>query len=140
MTSPLRLVLVLSLLAPLHAQDHHPISNRRYANVMGAAGADWLVRPQRETEEEPDKALDLIGIPKSATVADIGAGNGYITWRMAERVGPKGKVYAVDIQQEMLDQLRRNVADRKLTNVTPILGEIDNPKLPAATMDLIILV
>src|SRR3954469_2127833 len=116
-SASLRLIpALLCLLPTLQAQDHHPISNRRYANVMGVQGADWLVRPERETEEAPDKTLDLIGIAKSSTVADLGAGNGYITWRMAERVGPTGKVYAVDIQQEMLDQLRRNITDRKLTN------------------------
>src|SRR5581483_6659976 len=87
----------------LWAQGVHPISGRRYAGVMGVGGADWLVRPEREQEEEPDKALDAIGIAKGSTVADIGAGAGYMTWRMAERVGPTGKVYANDIQARMLE-------------------------------------
>src|SRR5438552_3534769 len=80
-----------------YAQGQHPISGRKYAGVMGAAGADWLVRPERAEEEQPDKAIALLGLPKGATVADIGAGNGYMTWRLAERVGPMGKVFAVDI-------------------------------------------
>ncbi|SPE38158.1 hypothetical protein SBA6_830001 [Candidatus Sulfopaludibacter sp. SbA6] len=74
---------VCGLLLLLHslvwAQGVHPISGRKYANVMGANGAGWLVRPERETEEQPDAALDAIGIAKGATVADVGAGAGYIT-------------------------------------------------------------
>jgi SAM-dependent methyltransferase len=121
-------------------QGVHPISGRKYAGVMGAAGADWLVRPEREQEEEPDKALDAIGIAKGSTVADIGAGVGYMTWRMAERVGPTGKVYANDIQPEMLRLLRRNMQERKLANVEPVLGAIDDPKLPPNAVDLVLMV
>jgi ubiquinone/menaquinone biosynthesis C-methylase UbiE len=122
------------------AQGVHPITGRHYAGVMGVGGADWLVRPEREAEEQPDAALDAIGIAAGSTVADIGAGAGYMTWRMAERVGPSGKVYATDIQPKMLDLLRRNMAERKLTNVTPVLGAVDDPKLPRAAVDLVLLV
>jgi SAM-dependent methyltransferase len=139
--TPGRVALTFVLLAlTLTAQDRHPITGRRYASVMGAAGADWLVRPERETEEQPDRALDLIQVMKASTVADVGAGNGYITWRLAERVGPKGKVYANDIQPEMLDMLRKNMRQRKLENVESVLGAYDDPKLPAGVIDLIILV
>src|SRR3954454_11582747 len=100
--------------------DRHPTSGRRYAGVMGVGGSDWLVRPERSEEEQPDKAIALLNLAKGATVADVGAGNGYITWRLAERVGPTGKVYAVDVQPEMLEQLRRNMAQRKLKNVEPV--------------------
>src|SRR5262245_10554060 len=122
------------------AQDRHPVTGRTYAHVMSSAGADWLTRPEREAEEEPDRALDLVGIPKDGVVADVGAGNGYITRRLAARVGPGGKVYAVDIQQEMLDMLGRNMRQRKLDNVEPVLGAVDDPRLPAGALDLIILV
>ena len=121
-------------------QSVHPITGRRYAGVMGPGGAPWLVRPERESEEAPDAALDAIGIPKNAAVADIGAGVGYFTWRLATRVGPAGKVYANDIQQEMLDRLRHNMEQRKITNVEPVLGAVDDPKLPAAAIDLVLLV
>ena len=131
---------VVLLTRTLLAQDRHPITGRTYAHVMGAAGADWLTRPEREAEEQPDRALDLIGIATDSTIADVGAGNGYITWRLAQRAGPKGKVYAVDIQREMLDMLRKNMRDRKIVNVEPILGAFDDPKLPAGAIDLIILV
>jgi len=132
--------LPLLLAFTLCAQDRHPITGRRYAGVMGTAGADWLVRPEREAEEQPDRALDLIGIAKGSAVADVGAGAGYITWRMAQRVGPGGKVYASDIQPEMLELLKRNMRQRKLENVETVLGAYDDPKLPANAIDLIILV
>jgi ubiquinone/menaquinone biosynthesis C-methylase UbiE len=107
---------------------------------MGPGGADWLVRPERQSEEHPDEALDALKIPKGATVADIGAGVGYFTWRLAERVGPGGVVYGEDIQQAMLDQLRKNMQERHITNVREVLGGIDDPKLPKDSVDLIILV
>ncbi len=122
------------------AQSAHPITGRKFAGVMGIGGADWLVRPEREQEERPDTALDAIGLTKGSTVADIGAGAGYFTWRMAERVGPAGKVYGNDIEPRMLDLLRKNMADRKITNVEPVLGEVDDPKLPRAACDLVLLV
>jgi SAM-dependent methyltransferase len=134
------LAALLLVASSAFAQGQHPISGRKYAGVMGSAGADWLVRPERAEEEQPDKAIALLGIAKGATVADIGAGNGYMTWRLAERVGPAGKVYAVDIQQEMLEMLRKNMLQRKLKNVETVLGVYDDPKLPANVLDLVILV
>ena len=131
---------LLIVCAWVWAQDAHPVTGRRYAGVMGVAGADWLVRPEREAEERPDAALDAIGIAKGSTVADIGAGAGYFTWRLAERVGPSGKVYANDIQPKMLDLLRANMAARKLANVEPVLGTFDDPKLPRDAVDLVLLV
>jgi SAM-dependent methyltransferase len=135
-----RAVCGLLLAAALWAQDVHPITGRRYAGVMGIGGADWLVRPEREAEEEPDKALDAIGIAKGSTVADIGAGAGYFTWRLAERVGPSGKVYGNDIQPKMLELLRKNMEQRKIANVEPVLGAVDDPKLPRDAVDLVLLV
>jgi ubiquinone/menaquinone biosynthesis C-methylase UbiE len=118
------------------AQDVHPITGRPYAGVMSANGAPWLTRPEREEEEHPDQALDDIGIAKGSTVADIGAGSGAITWRLAKRVGPTGKVYANDIQERMLELLRQNMAQRKINNVETVLGAVDDPKLPPASVDL----
>src|SRR5437763_14103754 len=117
-----------------------PISGRKYAGVMGPAGAGWPVRPERQMDEHPDAALDAIGIVKGSTVADIGAGVGYMSWRMAERVGPGGKVYANDIEPKMIELLRKNMLQRKLTNYEAVLGEIDDPKLPPAALDLVLLV
>jgi ubiquinone/menaquinone biosynthesis C-methylase UbiE len=122
------------------AEEFHPITHRRIAGVMGAGGADWLVRPERESDERPDQALDAIGVPRGSTVADIGAGVGYFTWRLAERVGASGVVYGEDIQQQMLDMLAKNVEARHLVNVREVLGSPDDPKLPKNSLDLVLLV
>ena len=126
------------------SQDVHPVTGRQIAPVMGIGGAPWLVRPERQAEEAPDAALSAIGAVmgtlNGATVADIGAGVGYFTWRLAARVGPAGKVYAVDIQPAMLDQLRHNMAARRLANYEAVLGAADDPHLPAGRIDLALLV
>jgi ubiquinone/menaquinone biosynthesis C-methylase UbiE len=122
------------------AEDVHPITHRRIAQVMGVGGADWLTRPEREAEEHPDQALDALKIPAGAAVADVGAGVGYFAWRLADRVGPKGVVYGEDIQQEMLDQLKQNMQTRHISNVRAVLGAIDDPKLPKDSLDLVLLV
>jgi predicted methyltransferase len=132
------LVFALAFLAP--AEDFHPITHRRIAQVMGSGGVDWLVRPEREAEEHPDAALDALKIPKGAIVADVGAGVGYFTWRLADRVGPNGIVYGEDIQPDMLDHLKQNMKDRHVANVRPVLGTTDDPKLPKDGLDLVILV
>ena len=120
--------------------DVHPISGRRFAQVMSAAGAAWLDRPERIEEEEPDRALDVLKIQKGAVVADVGAGSGYFTAKLSSRVGPAGKVYAVDIQPEMLRLLGLRLAKGNITNVTLVPGDVDNPRLPASTLDLELLV
>ena len=132
------LLLLLESLA--WGQGVHPITGRHYAGVMSPGGAGWLVRAEREAEEHPDAALQAVGIVRGSTVADIGAGAGYMTWRLAERVGPGGKVYANDIQQGMLDLLRRNMDQRRIRNVEPVMGAVDDPRLPRDALDLVLLV
>lgn len=107
---------------------------------MGVQGAAWLERREREREEDPDLAMRLIRVRRGSTVADIGAGTGYYTLRLARLVGPEGKVYAVDIQQGMLDLLQQNVARARVSNVTPVLGGIDDPRLPPGSLDLVLMV
>ncbi|PWU10226.1 MAG: SAM-dependent methyltransferase [Terriglobia bacterium] len=131
-------VLLLQSLA--WPQNTHPITGRQYAGAMGVAGAPWLVRSEREAEEQPDVALDELKIAKGAAVADIGAGVGYMSWRLAERVGPKGRVYANDIQPQMLEMLKKNMQERHIANVVPVLGELDDPRLPQGQMDLVLMV
>jgi ubiquinone/menaquinone biosynthesis C-methylase UbiE len=121
-------------------QNVHPVTGRPIAPVMGAAGADWLDRPEREKEENPEGALDAIGIRPGMIVADIGAGTGYMSLRLAKRVGPTGKVYANDIQSEMLRRLRQNADKAKLKNIETVLGTDVDPKLPAGQLDLVLLV
>jgi ubiquinone/menaquinone biosynthesis C-methylase UbiE len=113
---------------------------REIAHVMGHQGADWLERPERTTEEAPDKLVELLQLKPGDNVADIGAGTGYMTWRMAKRVQPGGKIYAVDIQPEMIDVLKEQMKERSITNVVPVLGTITDPKLPANSIDLAIMV
>jgi ubiquinone/menaquinone biosynthesis C-methylase UbiE len=118
----------------------HPISGRVFAGVMGYQGADWLDRPERVEEEEPDIALDALKLTPGSTVADVGAGSGYMSVKMARRVGPAGKVYANDIQPEMLTILRQRLTREKITNIEPVLGTVNDPKLPANAIDLILMV
>ena len=118
----------------------HPVSGRRYAPVMGYQGAPWLERREREEEEAPDIALNVLKIPKGASVADIGAGSGYITVRLASRVGPAGRVFANDVQPQMLNILGRRLVAEKIANVTLIEGTFDDPKLPPASVDLVLMV
>jgi ubiquinone/menaquinone biosynthesis C-methylase UbiE len=107
---------------------------------MSVEGAPWLERREREREEDPDLALRLLRIRRGSTVADVGAGSGYYTIRLARIVGPMGKIYASDIQPGMIALIQQNVARAKIDNVVPVLGTADDPKLPPASIDLAIMV
>jgi protein-L-isoaspartate O-methyltransferase len=113
---------------------------REIALVMGHQAAGWLERPEREQEERTDLAVKALGLKEGDVVADIGCGSGYYSSRMAKLVGPKGTVYGVDIQQEMLDLLTRRMKMLRVENVKPVLGEEKNPKLPAASCDVMLMV
>lgn len=113
---------------------------REIAHVMGHEAAAWLDRPEREAEEHPDKLIAAMDLRPGQVVADIGAGTGYFTFRMAPLVAPKGKVLAVDIQQEMLDMLRAKAKEQKITNVQTVLGAENDPKLPAGEVDVVLMV
>jgi SAM-dependent methyltransferase len=118
----------------------HPVTGRQYAPTMSVEGAPWLERREREREEDPDLGLRLLRVAKGSTVGDVGAGSGYWSIRLARQVGAEGKVYAVDVQPGMLQLLQQNAAKAKVTNVVPVLGTFDDPKLPAGELDLIIMV
>ena len=135
-------VLTFAVAAAVAAQQAgvHPISGRRFAPTMGVEGADWLDRSERDLEENPDRAIDVLKIEKGATVADVGAGSGYMTVKLSKKVGPQGKVYATDIQQGMLDLLNKRLVKSKITNVTTVLGTQDDPRLPPDALDLVIMV
>ena len=133
-------LLGVALLSPAWAQGVHPKSGRRIASVMGVGGADWLEREEREREESPSKAIELLNLKDGMVVADIGAGVGYYTIRMAKKVGPTGRVYASDIQPEMLTLLRKRLDEQKITNVEMVLGTETDPKLPLNSIDLAIMV
>ena len=112
---------------------------REIAQVMGHQGAPWLERAEREEEERPQKLVELMALRPTDVVADIGAGTGYFSFRIAPKV-PQGRVLAVDIQQEMLDLLRDAAAKRGVKNVEPVLGKVDDPNLPAGQVDVALMV
>jgi predicted methyltransferase len=118
----------------------HPVTGRQFAPTMSVEGAPWLERREREREEDPDLGLRLLRVAKGSTVADVGAGSGYWSLRLAKQVGAQGRVYAVDVQPGMLQLLQQNAMKAKVTNVVPVLGAFDDPKLPAGELDLIIMV
>ena len=139
-------VLLLMLEGCAQAQNIAPSAGqleykgRRIAQVMGAAGADWLIREDREKFEQPEKVLDALKIQPGMTVADVGAGNGYFTLRLARRVKDSGRVFAVDIQQGMLDLLDNNKRREGLKNIELVLSTPTDPRLPPAAIDLALLV
>jgi ubiquinone/menaquinone biosynthesis C-methylase UbiE len=130
-------LLLLISVAPIYAQTQ---TQRQPAPVMSVEGAPWLIRPERIQEEDPDRMLAALDIKKGSVVADVGAGVGYHVWRMAEIVGPTGKVIGEDIQEGMIQLLKRNIEDRKLRNVEIIHGTPNDPKLPPNALDLVLMV
>jgi ubiquinone/menaquinone biosynthesis C-methylase UbiE len=113
---------------------------REIAHVMGFGGAGWLDRSTREEQEKLSLMVKLLEIEPGMTVADIGAGSGRISFLMAEQVGPKGKVLAVDIQDEMLELIENRATAKKLTQVVPVKGEIKKTGIEPGTVDLIVMV
>ena len=113
---------------------------REIAKVMSYYGASWLERPERVQEERPDLVLAALDLKPGMKVADIGAGSGYYSSRMAERVGKSGIVYAVDVQPEMIDILRLQMKQQRVSNVEAIVGTETDPQLPPGALDLAIMV
>ena len=128
------------LLFCLVAAAQQPQIKRQPAPVMGVAGADWLTRPERIQEEEPDRMLASLDIRPGSVVADVGAGVGYHAWRLSRIVGPAGRVIAEDIQEEMLRMLKQNTERQGLKNVDTVLGTPTDPKLPQGAVDLVLMV
>ena len=125
---------------PAHADSGKTYMGREVAEVMSYLGADWLVRPERDEEEQPEKMLDALKIKPGSTVADVGAGVGFTSARISKRVGRKGTVLATDIQPQMVAKLRENMKALAITNVKPILATPADVKLPEGSVDLAIMV
>ena len=121
-------------------QARHPLSGRTIAGVMGHQGAAWLERPEREAEEAPSKAIAALNIRPGQVVADIGAGSGYYSVRLARAVGPTGRVYATDIQPEMLTLLKKKVDADKFANIELVLGTETDTRLSDGAIDLAVMV
>jgi SAM-dependent methyltransferase len=112
---------------------------REIAAVMGFAGTPWLERPNRANEERPDLLVEELHLQPGMTVADIGAGSGYLSRRMAPIVRP-GRVFAVDVQPQMVALLTELSQKSEFKNLVPIQGDNDDVKLPPASIDLAVLV
>jgi ubiquinone/menaquinone biosynthesis C-methylase UbiE len=113
---------------------------RPIAQTMHFAGAPWLTRESRDREEEPARLMKALDLKPGQTVCDLGCGNGFYTLKLADAVGPAGKVLAVEIQQEMLDLLARRAAKTNHKNIEPVLGTVADPRLPDNSCDLVLLV
>ncbi len=112
---------------------------REISQVMGHQGAMWLERPTRESQEQPSKIVQALDLKDTDVVADIGAGTGYMSFRIAPKVSD-GKVFAVDIQPEMLDIIDFYKKRTKINNVEPVLATVTNPNLPSKSVDLALMV
>ena len=121
-------------------QATHPISGRTIAGVMGHEGAPWLERPEREAEEAPTKAVAALQVRPGQVVADVGAGSGYYTMLLSAAVGPRGRVYATDIQPEMLALIRKKIEKTSVSNVELVLGTPTESRLPNGSLDLALMV
>ena len=114
--------------------------DREIAPYMTFHGAEWLVRRERQDEEDCAKLIKALHVKPGQTVCDMGCGNGFYTIRLARQVGERGRVLAVDIQPEMLSLLDKQVKGKKIKNVEPVLSTPIDPKLPDGKVDLILIV
>ena len=113
---------------------------REIAQVMGFGGIEWLDRPERQNEERPTMVIDALGLRGGEVVADLGAGSGYFSFRIAPKVGNAGKVLAVDVQDEMLQTIRTRMVAQKVTNVEAVKASETDPHLRANSVDIVLMV
>jgi predicted methyltransferase len=117
----------------------NPGINDRYQTPEGRAKSQTIFEaPERAAYQKPDELMKHFGLKKGQVVADVAAGTGYMTERLSKAVGPKGKVYAEDIQAEFLDEVKKKVEQHKLKNVEVVLGSDKETKLPAGCCDVVI--
>ncbi len=113
--------------------------DRQIAQTMHYDGAPWLVRESRQREEDCKLLLEQLKLKPGQTVCDMGCGNGFYALQMAKAVGPKGKVYAVDIQPQMLRLLEARAKEAGIENIVSVLGTLTDPKLPEGKIDLVLM-
>ena len=134
-------MILISLLAtPVFAQKPHheePGGHHRHRERSAEEWVEVLEREDRDAWQKPEKVVEALALKPGQDVADIGAGSGYFSARIAREVGPEGKVYAVDIQQDLMDHLAERADEEGLANLTPTLGTPADPNLPAGAVDLI---
>lgn len=134
MMRPLAVVLAVLAVSPAATQDRVP-----HRPLFPPQDLGILEGPDRDAWQMPDEVMDALGIADGATVADLGAGGGWFTVRLARRVGPSGRVYAQDIQPQMIESISRRVNREGITNVSTVLGTADDPRLPGA-LDAVLIV
>jgi predicted methyltransferase len=139
MTRSLRLAFVLGL-AVAAGTGAHAQTQPRHRELFPPQDLGLLEGPDRAAWQKPDQIMDALGIADGAHVADIGAGAGWFTTRLARRVGPNGVVYAQDVQRQMLDAIRRRITREGLANVQTLLGEGSSPNLPRNALDAVLVV
>jgi len=130
-------VLALAACRAHPAEPHFPTAHRDVAPIVGGT---FSTEDARDRAGEAEQVMQLAGVKPGMSVADVGAGEGYYTVRLARVVGPKGRVLAEDILPEVRDQLSDRVQRERLDNVGVKLGTVDNPMLPAASFDRVFLV
>jgi predicted methyltransferase len=139
----LLLALVLMVLAPVGPAAQAPApqpATPRHRELFPPQDLGLLEAPDRAAWQKPDQIMDALGIADGAHVADIGAGAGWFSTRLARRVGPNGMVYAQDVQPQMLQAIRRRVQREGLQNVRTVLGEGSSPNLPRGVLDAVLVV
>jgi predicted methyltransferase len=124
----------------LHASEPRPQERQPHGRLFPPEDLGLLEGPDREAWQQPGRVMDVLGIADGSVVADIGAGGGWFTVRLARRVGPQGMVYAEDVQRQMIDAIARRVQREGLRNVRTVLGTDDDAKLPAEALDAAIMV
>ena len=127
-------------LTTLSASQSPPAKTQQHGRLFPPTDLGLLEMPDRDLWQLPEQIMDVLGIAEASAVADVGAGSGWLTVRLARRVGPNGKVFSQDVQTEMLAAISRRVQREGLTNVIPVQGKGSDPQLPPNTLDAIVLV
>jgi ubiquinone/menaquinone biosynthesis C-methylase UbiE len=133
---------LLTVAAPVATwgQSRRASSGQAHGRLFPPQDLGLLEGPDRDAWQKPEEVMDALGIADGATVADLGAGGGWFTIRLARRVGPNGIAYAEDVQPEMIEAITRRVEREGLTNVKPVLGAPTNPRLPETALDAVLIV
>jgi predicted methyltransferase len=132
-------ILVVNSQLPI-PNSQNPTSAQRHERLFPPEDLGLLEAPDRATWQKPEQIMDALKIAENARVADIGAGSGWFTIRLADRVGPNGLVYAEDVQKQMLQSIERRVSREGLQNVRTILGTNNDPNLPTGSLDVVLMV
>lgn len=133
------LILAVSFYLCINVYAGEEIKRERPGKLFSPSKIPLLEDPERDKWQKPEEILNVLDIKKGQFVADIGAGSGYLTVKLSERVGAAGRVYATDIQQEMLDYINKRLNNKEVNNITLVLSNMDDPKLPAGSLDTAIL-